>query len=418
MGQTGPVADLLLRSVTLPHGTHADVVIDHGRITAVHPARSELTHDAAEVADLEGWVVLPAPAEPHAHLDKALTADLVPNPRGDLVGAVEEWIARYGERNVAEIADRARRAALQSLANGFTAVRTHVDVGEGIDMQAVEALLEVKADLADVIDLQLVALMGRPMSGDAGEPNRKRLREAMAMGVDVVGGCPHLDEDPIEVMDYTLAVATEFGCPLDLHMDEHVRAEDLDLDYLAERVMATGFDHGVVASHCVSLGMADHATQQRIAEKVAEAGISVVTLPITNLFLQCRDVRSAPPRGLTAVAALAEAGANVAGGADNLQDPFNTVGRADPFETATLLVVAAHLHPDAAYHAVSNAVRKAIGLPEIHLEPGAPAELLAVRAANIREAVAAAPADRIVIHQGRIVARTEISRVFPALDRS
>ena len=51
------------------------------------------------------------------------------------------------------------------------------------------------------------------------------------------------------------------------------------------------------------------------------------------------------PRGLTAVAALREAGVNVAAGADNLQDPFNPVGRACPFETAGLMIMAAHLTP-------------------------------------------------------------------------
>jgi cytosine/creatinine deaminase len=136
-------------------------------------------------------------------------------------------------------------------------------------------------------------------------------------------------------------------------------------------------------------------------------------LPQTNLFLQARGQRTAPPRGLTALAALAEAGVLVAGGADNLQDPFCTVGRGDPLETAALLVMAGHLTPTDAYDLVSTRARVAMGLEPVTLAPGDPAELLLVRAATTRQAVADAPAERIVVHRGRIVSRTEVRRSRP-----
>ena len=98
----------------------------------------------------------------------------------------------------------------------------------------------------------------------------------------------------------------------------------------------------------------------------------------------------------------------VAGGADNLQDPFNLVGRGDPLETAALMVMAGHLLPDEAYDAVSTTARDVLGLPPVRLEAGSPAELLAVKAGGVREAVAMAPADRVVIHRGRVVSRTRV----------
>jgi len=125
-------------------------------------------------------------------------------------------------------------------------------------------------------------------------------------------------------------------------------------------------------------------------------------------------VASAPPRGLTAIRALLDAGVTVAGGADNLQDPFNTVGRADPLETAALLVMAGHLSAEAAYDAVSDAPRRALGLPPVRVTPGAPAELLAVRAPSVRAAVADAPADRLVFARGRLVARTVVEQTVVA----
>ena len=95
--------------------------------------------------------------------------------------------------------------------------------------------------------------------------------------------------------------------------------------------------------------------QRRIAEAVAAAGIAVVALPATNLYLQGREHQQAMPRGVTAVRALLAAGVTVAAGADNLQDPFNPMGRACPFETAALMVLTAHLQTDDAWAAVSDA---------------------------------------------------------------
>jgi cytosine deaminase len=402
----GRLSGVLLRSAHLADGRVVDITLTGDRIATVEPASTGAQAKTDDVVDLDGYLLLPAPAEPHAHLDKALSADLVPNPAGDLLGAIGAWMAHYPDRTHAEIADRARRAALRGLANGCTAIRTHIDVNEQIGLRGVTALLEVRAELAGLVEIQLVALPGRPLTGAEGAPNRRLLAEALDLGVDIAGGCPHIDPDHLGHLDHALETAAALGRPLDLHMDENLDPDSLDLRHLARRITETGFAHGVVAGHCTSLGMLPPGLQAEIAAEVAAAGISVVTLPQTNLFLQARGEHTAQPRGLTAIAALLEAGVNLAGGGDNLQDPFNTVGRADPFETAALLVMAGHLTPELAYEAVSTAARRAMGLDEVRIEPGRPADLLAVRATTLRDAVASAPGDRVVFARGRLVART------------
>ena len=122
----------------------------------------------------------------------------------------------------------------------------------------------------------------------------------------------------------------------------------------------------------------------------------MVALPATNLYLQGRDHQQAMPRGLTAVRALLDAGATVAAGADNLQDPFNPVGRACPFETAALAVLSAHLLPEEAWSAVSSWSAAATGRPSAGVEVGAAADLIAVPAWSVRESIATgAPARRV-----------------------
>jgi cytosine deaminase len=156
--------------------------------------------------------------------------------------------------------------------------------------------------------------------------------------------------------------------------------------------------------------MHDEATQRATAEEVAAAGVAVVALPQTNLFLQGREHRVATPRGLTAVRALLAAGATLAAGADNLQDPFNLVGRGDPFETAALMVMAGHLTPEEAWATVTDGSRTALGLAPAGPCVGATADLLAVDAPSLRAAVASAPAGRTVVHHGRIVAAQRLQR--------
>ncbi len=394
---------MLLRAVTLPDGSVADVRIKGALIAEVAPAITAMPGEPVEL--LAGHLLLPAFVEPHAHLDKALTADIVPNPTGDLPGAIDAWTAHKATLSALDIAQRARRAAIMLVANGTTAIRTHVDVTTDIGLLALEALLAVRHDLADLVDLQLVALVGSPLTGNAGAEQRALLRAALDAGADVAGGCPHLDDDPDGATDLVLDAAASAGVPVDLHADETLDPTKLAVAHLAH-VVASGFAHPVTASHCVSLGVQPVEVQAAVAEAIAAAGIAVVTLPQTNLFLQARDRPVAAPRGLTALRALLDAGAVVAGGGDNLQDPFNPMGRGDPLEIASLLVTAGHLLPAEALWAVSGAGRLALGLPAVTITAGAPAELVALASSGVRHAMGTAPGDRLVIHRGRVVCRS------------
>jgi cytosine deaminase len=399
---------LLLSGPRLASGQVVDVRLRGGTIDAV-AAPGTLPLDL-ERLDLSGYLLLPAPAEPHAHFDTALTADRIPNPTGDLAGAIQAWLDAQGSVPTEEFVERAIEAALLGLANGTTAIRTHVGIYEAIGLRAIEALLQVREALAGLVDLQLVALTVR-LTGPECADLRAMLRAAMELGADVVGGCPHLDPDPVAYHDLTLSLAAEFGRPIDLHTDETLDPTMLYLPRFADLVVTTGFPYGATASHCVSLGMQPPKVAAQVAAQVAAARVAVVCNPQTNLYLQARGQPSAPVRGLTALRPLLDAGVTVAGGGDNLRDPFNPLGRADPLETASLLVTAGHLTPEEAYAAVSAGARVAMGLPEVQVAAGFPAELLAVQAASLGEALAGGTS-RVVIHQGRVAARTTIHREY------
>lgn len=397
---------VVLRGAISARGDAIDVRIVGGEIDTVGlPAQqAPLDEGDGDIVDLRGFVLLPAAVEPHAHLDKAFLAETIPNDIGDLTGAIEAMIAARHRITVADTIERAERAARLQAANGYRAVRTHVDVVAEAGLDNVHALAEVRRKVADVIDIEIVALCGWPINGPEGADQRALLGAALDAGADVVGGCPHLDVDTRAATETYLELAAEHGRSVDLHTDETLDAGAGGLADLAEVVIATGFDRGVVASHCVSLGMLPVEKQRWIAERVAEAGIGVVALPQTNLFLQGRNHQAAMPRGVTAVKTLREAGVPVAAGADNLQDPFNPLGRACPFEIAAAMILTAHLLPFDAYRAVSEVAALVIRQPRLSIASGSRADLVAVRGRSLREAIAMAPLgpnDRLVFRAGR-----------------
>jgi cytosine deaminase len=222
------------------------------------------------------------------------------------------------------------------------------------------------------------------------------------MGANILGGCPHLDVDPQGANIALIELAGELNCDLDLHTDEHTDSNRLSLEDLANRVISTGLKQAVVASHCVSLGMQTASVQKRVSEQVAEARISVIALPHTNLFLQGRDFATAMPRGLTAVSNLRKAGVKVAFGADNLQDPFNPIGRGDPLESAGLAILTAHLLPNDAFDSVSTVARQVMGLTDSGPKIGATANLMLTAAGSTREAIANMSPRNFVLYKGQI----------------
>lgn len=397
--------DLLLRNARTPVGLR-DVEITGDRISAVVAAG---TGSGAAIEDLDGMLVLPAFAEPHAHLDKVFTADVLPNPAGDLLGAVETMRVGWPSISTDDIVVRAGEAARRLVASGTTVVRTHADLTPESGTRSVEALLETKQQVSHLCDVE-VAAMAFPVTGLEADDVRLDLDRALELGVDLVGGVPHLEDDPHEAMRHALHVALGAGIRVDLHMDE-VWDDSLDnLGELARLVEHHGLEGRVTASHCVAHGAMHGERQADVARLLADAGIDVVTLPRTNLYLQGRDADGPPPRGLPGLDVLRANGVLVAAGGDNVQDAFYPVGRTDPLEVASFLVAAAHFDPVDAVAAVGTDARTVMDREPVSIEAGSPAELVALAAGSPREAVADQPASRIVVYRGRVVARSRIER--------
>ncbi|MFI8949138.1 hydrolase [Streptomyces sp. NPDC053750] len=377
---------LLLSGARLADGRTVDVRVHDGRIEAVGTAGSlstARTPGPGTRVDISGYLLLPAPAEPHAHGDTALTAD-APGP------------VSYDPLDVQR---RVTEAALLQLGHGATALRAHVRVGDVPGLGALTAVLRARRTLRGLAELTTVA-MPRVLTGVAGADGLAMLRDAVKMGADVVGGCPDLDPDPAGYVEAVLEVAGEHGRPVDLHTDADDPAR---LARLA--AMAGGLRPGVTLGPCGGLGRLPADAASRAADRLAAAGVTVVCLPQGACGAVDRRDGTAPVRLLRA------AGVRVAAGSGALRDVSNPVGRGDPLEAAFLLTARHGLRPEDAYDTVSTAARAALGLPEVRVEAGFPAELLAVRGDRLAGALSLAYS-RIVVHRGRVVARTSAVREY------
>ncbi|MET9128607.1 amidohydrolase family protein [Streptomyces antibioticus] len=394
-GGTPDPGALLLCGARLTDGRTVDVRLSRGRIEAVGtvgslapgPARSPGTR-----VDLSGYLLLPAPAEPHAHPDTALSADT-------------DGPVSYAPPDVQR---RATEAALLQLGHGATALRAHVRVGDVQGLGALTAVLRARRSLHGLADLSAVAVP-RLLTGAAGADGLAMLRDALKMGAAVVGGCPDLDPDPMGYVEAVLEVASEHGCPVDLHTDA---ADPARLARLA--AMAGGLRPGVTLSPCGGLDRLPAEAAGRTADQLAAAGISVVCLPQGG----CGGCGGggggwggSRERGTAPVRLLRAAGVRVAAGSGALRDVSNPVGRGDPLEAAYLLASRHGLRPEDAYDAVSASARAVLALPEVRVEAGFPADLLAVRGDRLSAALSLAYS-RIVIHRGRVVARTSAVREY------
>jgi cytosine/creatinine deaminase len=376
----GEAPALLLSGARLTDGRSVDVRIGGQRIEAVGTAGS-LTTPGTRL-DLRGYLLLPAPAEPHAHPGTALTAITVGSP----------------SHRPEEVRRRATEAALLQLSHGATALRAHVRVGGVKGLGLLEGVLAARRSLRGLTDLTAVAVP-RLLTGVAGADGLAVLRDAVDMGAGVIGGCPDLDPDPAGHAEAVLELAAAHGLPVDLHTDGDDPAR---LAQLA--AMAGGLRPGVCIGPCAGLSRLPGDEAARTADRLAAAAVSVVCLPQGG----CSEARL---RGTPPVRLLRDAGVRVAAGSGALRDASNPVGRGDPLEAAYLLASQEGLRPEHAYDAVAGAARAALDLPGVRVEAGFPAELLAVRGDGLAGALSLAYS-RIVVHRGRVVARTSAVREY------
>src|SRR5256886_984896 len=398
--------DLLLRGARVA-GEEAprDLGVRDGRLAAPEP-------EAREVIDLAGALVTPALVEPHIHLDAVLT---VGEPRFNQTGSLFEGIAIWAERvrslTVEDVKSRVRRVLRWQLANGVQHVRSHVDVCDP-DLRALRALVELREEVGDQVDLQLVAFPQQGiLSFDGGA---ELMRRAVAIGADVVGGIPHYEltrEMGVESVKFAFALAAEHGLRVDIHCDETDDDHSRFVEVMAAETIRLGMAGRVTASHTTAMHSYGNAYAYRVVNNIARAGLHMVTNPLDNAVLQGRFDSYPVRRGHTRIKELQAAGVNVCIGHDSVMDPWYPLGYGDPLQAAFVLAhygqMSGHGELRTLIDMITFNPASALGLEGYGLLPGCRADLCAFAAPTAMDAIRLVSPRTLVLRGGRVVARTE-----------
>jgi cytosine deaminase len=334
---TAPL-DLLLRGCRLPDGRVADIGCRDGRIVAIGPLAG---HPAAREIACEGRAVTPGLVDAHIHLDKALLSDRAPSHEGSLAEALRVTAEAKRGFTRDDILARARRVLDMAVRQGTTAMRSHAEIDPIIGLMSFEALSTLKREYAPAIDLQLCAFAQEGILKSPG--TESLLREALRAGADLVGGVPYVDPDPRRHIDIVFDLAAEFDVDADFHADFFDEPQHLHARYIADQTVRRGWQGRVALGHVSEMAALPPDEQDGLARTLAEAGVAVIVLPATDLYLMGRkDVRS-PRRGLAPVKRLLEAGVTVAAATNNVRNAFTPFGTAGLPLMGYLVGIGAHM---------------------------------------------------------------------------
>jgi cytosine deaminase len=390
------VTATILADGRLSDGRRVDIEITDGRIARIAAVGTVQAGGAERIA-LDGALLLPGLVEGHIHLDKTLLGlPFIPHRPGDSVAeriAAEKALRRELSYPVEK---RAMRLIEQVVAHGTTALRTHVDIDNEVKLDGLHALLEVREKARDLVDIQIVAF---PQSGVMIAPGVADLLDAaVGEGADLVGGLDPagIDNDVKGQLDATFGIAERRGVGLDIHLHDFGPLGCAELREISARTEVAGLNGRVAVSHAFALGDVDDAEFGRTAEALAAAGVAIMT-------------NGPGPVPMPPVKKLRAAGVTVFAGSDNIRDAWSPYGNGDMLERAMLIGYRQGLLADddlvLAFDLATHAAARVLGLEGYGLAEGCFADLVAVRAESVAEAVASHPARFLVMKRGKVVAR-------------
>jgi cytosine/creatinine deaminase len=385
-----------------------DILVDKGAIAKIAPAGVVDFGDMAQVA-LSGRIVLPLFVDVHTHIDKGHIWRRKRNPTGDFPSALQAVIEDRGANwTAADVAARMEFSLRCAYAHGTAAIRTHIDSVGAQTRISWPVFAEARERWLGRIELQASPLFTLDHVADAAH-----MADIEAMvdihGTGILGAITRTAPDLHKALGVLFDLAERKGWELDFHVDESADPAARSLKVVADMAIERRFPRRILVGHCCSLTRQEDDERRKTIDAVARAGLSVVSLPMCNMFLQDREAARTPRwRGVTALHELKSAGVKVMIASDNTRDPFYAYGDLDMMETWREGVRILHLdYPFADWApAVAASPAEAMGLDLGVLRVGARADLILTRARDFTELLARPQSDRIVIRNGEASSAT------------
>ncbi len=306
------------------------IYVEHGVIRKIMLGTSEdnsLSGEDCETIDVQGHLVVPPYVDPHLHLDYVFTAGLGENnDSGTLFEGIQRWSESKGHMTVPEMKKRIYSGIKKEMLHGVQAIRTHIDVTDP-SFTGLKAALEVREEVKDILDLQIVAFPQEGMYAYKG--GAELVEEGLKMGADCVGAIPHFElarEFGEKSIHKTVELALKYDRLIDVHCDETDDTQSRFLELLNALVLMEGIGTKTTASHTCSFGSADNSYAFRMMKLFKKSGINFISCPTENIYLEGRQDSYPKRRGLTRVKELYDQGINVCFAQDSMSDPWYPLG--------------------------------------------------------------------------------------------
>ncbi|KAI0029168.1 hypothetical protein K488DRAFT_80320 [Vararia minispora EC-137] len=424
-----------------------DVHCRNGKITRILPAHPRVHSfvgslldrflNYASVIDAESrGLLLPALCHSHIHLDKCFLLDRCELKTGTFQEAlaVTSGAKTRFPADPADLLARGRRLLSESVICGVTAIRAHVEVDATVGNACLDAALALKAEFADVCDVQIAVFAQDPLfdSPDAVTHGANYVPFAAAAtrdGVSAIGSAPYVERTPSDAarnVELVLSLAARHGLFADFHLDYNIDpASCPQVHGLADTLRERSWDTPVALGHCTRLSLLDTSGWATLSSRLGSLPVTLIGLPQSDVYMMRAG---GAPRGTINIPVAARAGVRVALATNNVGNAFTPQGTPDPLVLCPL-GVALYQDPTPAtcrllLQCVTTASRAAIGFgahgADILLRTDDAADLVLLHdCASARDAVMCPPFVRTTVRAGRIVAfrRAESwidsARVYP-----
>lgn len=381
-----------------------NIAIKDGKIQSIG---DNITEDAISTIDAQGKLVTESFVNGHLHLCKVYTLKkvgqeaLVTYQGGgmgkamtaiDLASKVKE---QYDEKWIIE---NVRTALKLAIKYGNTHIRALADTDTKAKLEGVKALLRAREEFKDSVELQIVAF---PQDGIVKDPGAESyVRQAMALGADVVGGIPwieYTDAHCQQHIDAMFDLATEFDKDVSMLIDDAGDAGLRTLEMLAVKTIKEGWEGRVLVHHARAMQLYPEPYFEKILALLKQARIGVVSDPQTGpLHARVRD--------------LYDYGIAVSLGQDDISDAYYPYGRNNMLEVAFLashlLWMTTYAEMEILYDLITTHAARAMAIADFDMQPGNRANLVVLDAEEVCEALAYHAAPLHVIKDGKEVTLT------------
>ena len=381
--------DLIIRNARLagapPDQPPMDIGIAGGRIAAIGP---RLQGDA-KVYDAKGCLACAGLVETHIHIDKSRIIDrCAPQPRRTLSPVTGVAPIKH-TMTLEDTYKRAERTLQECILHGTTRMRTQTEVDPAIGMRGFEAVEQLTKDYKWAIDIEMCVF---PQEGLTNYPGTDELLvEALKRGAKVIGGAPRYDTNGPAQIDRIFALAREYDCDIDIHLDVGPTPEGMYVHQVRDLTEKYKRGGRVVVGHMAKLSLLPPDEVARIARGLADAGVAVTVLPATDLFLMGRDQDHSVRRGVADANLLCEHGVNCSLSSNNILNPATPFGDCSLIRMANMYANIVQLDRPAqlteCFNMLTERSARLLNLKDYGLKVGNPGDVVILNAQTPVQAV-------------------------------